>query len=341
MTADVLPANFDAALYRARYKDVRALGDAELARHFHTTGIGEGRAGSAVATRPAFVDLIRGAGSILEIGPFANPMLSGPNVKYFDVLSTEDLKQRARKHNLNPKGCPRIDYVSSTGDLSIVTEQFDAVASSHVIEHQPDLIRHLLSVANLLKTGGNYFLAIPDKRFCFDHFIAPSTIADVLDAHSRKLRVHSIASIVEHRALTTHNDARRHWNNDHGEPAHKASLAPIQEALAVCLGNPEGYIDTHAWQFTPGSFEEIVATLFALRMSPLQVARVYDTVRDSCEFYAVLEKTDSSDFSEPELPAGFDPAQYLLANPDVARAGVDAARHYLSYGYREGRKLRP
>jgi hypothetical protein len=40
------------------------------------------------------------------------------------------------------------------------------------------------------------------------------------------------------------------------------------------------------------------------------------------------------------LPAGFDATLYLKANPDVARAGVDAAEHYLRYGRKEGRSLR-
>lgn len=37
----------------------------------------------------------------------------------------------------------------------------------------------------------------------------------------------------------------------------------------------------------------------------------------------------------------FDPAQYLLANPDVAAAGVNPAEHYLRYGMKEKRKTRP
>ncbi|WP_149536908.1 phytanoyl-CoA dioxygenase family protein [Siccirubricoccus phaeus] len=41
------------------------------------------------------------------------------------------------------------------------------------------------------------------------------------------------------------------------------------------------------------------------------------------------------------LPAGFDPQKYLAANPDVAAAGVDAAGHWLSYGWKEGRRLAP
>jgi ectoine hydroxylase-related dioxygenase (phytanoyl-CoA dioxygenase family) len=41
-----------------------------------------------------------------------------------------------------------------------------------------------------------------------------------------------------------------------------------------------------------------------------------------------------------KTPPGFDPKAYLRANPDVARAKVDAAKHWLEFGYREGRPLR-
>ncbi len=37
----------------------------------------------------------------------------------------------------------------------------------------------------------------------------------------------------------------------------------------------------------------------------------------------------------------FDPVLYLLANPDVAAAGVNPAQHYLQHGVREKRRLRP
>jgi hypothetical protein len=42
-----------------------------------------------------------------------------------------------------------------------------------------------------------------------------------------------------------------------------------------------------------------------------------------------------------ELPADFDPALYLEANPDVAKAGLDPAWHFLHHGKAEGRQLRP
>jgi hypothetical protein len=40
------------------------------------------------------------------------------------------------------------------------------------------------------------------------------------------------------------------------------------------------------------------------------------------------------------LPSDFDPAAYLKANPDVAAAKADPRKHFLEFGYREGRPLR-
>jgi hypothetical protein len=40
------------------------------------------------------------------------------------------------------------------------------------------------------------------------------------------------------------------------------------------------------------------------------------------------------------LPADFDSAAYLRLNPDIARAGADAAAHYLEFGWKENRKWR-
>jgi hypothetical protein len=45
--------------------------------------------------------------------------------------------------------------------------------------------------------------------------------------------------------------------------------------------------------------------------------------------------------AQPDGPYEFDAQQYLLANPDVAAAGVDALEHYLRHGHQERRRLRP
>jgi hypothetical protein len=53
------------------------------------------------------------------------------------------------------------------------------------------------------------------------------------------------------------------------------------------------------------------------------------------------ERVEAMRRRPPKLPDGFDASLYLAANPDVARAGMDPADHWLMYGLHEGRKLRP
>ena len=336
-----LPPQFERQRYREHNPDLRDVPDTDLERHYRNTGEDDGRLSSTISDRGAFFALAANAEATLEIGPLASPSVFGSNVKYFDVIGTDALKEKARANGMDPRGCPNIDYVSATGDIGVINETFDAVVSSHAIEHQPDLITHLVGVAQLLQPAGRYFLAIPDKRFCFDHFIAPSTIADVLDAFSSGRCLHRAADIIEHLALATHNDAHRHWNGDHGESAYIRDGAIIRHALLHAVSNTNRYVDTHAWQFTPGSFREIMQILADIGLSPFRLLRVYPTLRGTFEFYAVLEKVqDDIDLTAYKLPDNFDASAYLEANPDVAKAGVDPARHYLEFGRREGRRLK-
>jgi hypothetical protein len=45
----------------------------------------------------------------------------------------------------------------------------------------------------------------------------------------------------------------------------------------------------HAWQFTPGSFRELLGMLHAGGDSPLRPLRVYETPHGRNEFTAILE----------------------------------------------------
>ena len=51
-------------------------------------------------------------------------------------------------------------------------------ASSHCIEHQIELVRHLKAVSRLLSPLGVYLMLVPDCCFCFDHFQTASTSID-------------------------------------------------------------------------------------------------------------------------------------------------------------------
>ena len=55
------------------------------------------------------------------------------------------------------------------------------------------------------------------------------------------------------------------------------------------------------------------------------------------ERFGLLSHMDRIPWSEPTLPADFDPESYLELNPDVAEAEWDAVEHYLRYGRFEHR----
>jgi hypothetical protein len=284
---------FSASLYRSVNNDLMFFSDENLVKHYKNFGMNEGRVCNEVTDRKKLLKNIPNYMKCLEIGPFDSPVLniSSFNVKYFDVLDKEGLKLRAVQHNRNYNSVPEIDFVNNDGSLNVVNEKFDVVLSCHCIEHQIDFIKHLKDVSCLLNNTGVYVVILPDKRYCFDHFIKETTIADVINTHKLGTSVnHTLKSVIEHRALTCHNDTFRHWNNDHG------SLDVKSESVRKAIKEYEEgikhnkYIDVHSLQFTPTSFRNIIDLLYELEYIDFKIKRVYPTIKNSNEFFVILEK---------------------------------------------------
>ncbi len=284
-----LPPEFDAEFYRGHYLRPRLMSANMLWRDYERRGRPQGHLPATAALREYFVKLLPKDGRpILEIGPFTNPASRSAGTKYFDVMDRAGLIARAESLGLPTKDIPEIHYVSPRGDLGAVEETVTCVISSHCIEHQPDLIAHLNQVENVLAADGSYFLIVPDKRYCFDHFLPESTVGEIIEAHRAKRSVHTLANVIAHTALTTHNDPLRHWKGDHGERPNDP--ARIAAAIKLYEQAKDSYLDVHALQFTPQSFRAIMELLFAMKLTKLRPVRVYDTPFPRLEFCAVLEK---------------------------------------------------
>jgi SAM-dependent methyltransferase len=283
-----LPEAFEENVYRQKWPDLEKIPNEMLRKHYDSVGEQEGRQANRLNNRSEFVRLIPGNKDALEIGPFCSPLLKTERTFYFDVLSSPALELRARQLGHKDPVAPVIHFVSAVGDLSVVNRRFDYVLSSHCVEHQPNLVAHLQQVARVLNPGGRYFLLIPDKRYCFDHFMNESTIADVLDAYRADRKVHLLKSVIEHRALTTHNDSWRHWAGDHGSPERK--MLKVRAAVAEYEKAAGGYIDVHAWFFTPNSARILFAELLDIGLIELGIEQIYGTRRNANEFWLVLRK---------------------------------------------------
>lgn len=211
----------------------------------------------------------------LEIGPFDCPFLEGDSVEYCDILDQAALRVRAVEHGRDPNGCP---YIHHVGNLADIKRSFGSVFSCHAIEHQPDLIAHLNDVSRLLDKGGAYFLVIPDKRYCFDHFLAETTMVDIQAGVSRSRPTEK--AVRDGNLQAAHNRAILHWLGIHGQPTPDYDRLD-RESQAFERGE---YVDVHQWMFTPSSFKTLMEDLGIFNVT------VYDTAFASQEFMAVLRK---------------------------------------------------
>lgn len=288
MSSKAWPPEFDVTFYQRQYPDLQSMSPETAAEHYEGYGRTEGRVATSAATRPGFLDLVPRNARILEIGPGHRPCFSGSKVKYFDVHDAAGLRARAESVSEDPDGAPsKVHYQSPESDFGIVPDQsFDVVFSSHAIEHQTDLIRHLNDVARVLAPGGAFYVICPDKRYCFDRHIRASTIGDVIEAYTIGRRVHRVADVVDAVVLSSHNDPAQHWRETAPLPEIQQHL--VTHAIKAIEEAKGGYIDVHAWRMTPQIFKQITDMVYKLGYSKLKPVRVYDTPFGSNEFCAIL-----------------------------------------------------
>lgn len=225
----------------------------------------------------------------LEIGCFDQPSLEQLSQKgicthYADYLSESNLKDRASQlPGRDPTKVPPIKYILSDG-YEQINQKYDIVVSHHCIEHSPDLLSHLLSVSRVLSSNGLYIASIPDKRFCFDHFLPASTLIEVLAAFYEKRSKPTFRSVLEHRCFIVDDYMQALnplWNCGSGRATRQGFDRAFQEFSA------NTYVDVHTFQFTGFTFKAIINQLvhYAFLPAGTQV-RIYNGIH---EFYVAIQ----------------------------------------------------
>lgn len=231
----------------------------------------------------------------LEIGPLHSPFLTRPrfDVYYADINSTEEVIALYQKDtNVDVSKIVPIDYMVKdvTYAQAVGDKRFDAVFSSHVIEHTHDIIRHIREIGDVLTEDGRYILCVPDKRFTFDHFREVTPFRDAFDVymngedslrrlafdgylnyHSCNIPMEYIDSNVSHTQIVA-NDTR--------------SLSAMKSWETFDINTAHH----HFWVFTYASFMALIRDLLRFRMLPFELETAISPEPGSNEFHVVLRK---------------------------------------------------
>lgn len=204
---------------------------------------------------------------ILEISPSNNPIFSG--AKYWGL-----------NDGYNKDDVP-LDYTCA---IEEVPEHFDYVVSSHVIEHIPDPLGHLISVS---KISDSYYFILPDHFYCFDHFKRPSSFLELIEAYMDKRRIHTKHISLEDKLMRTHNDPIRHWNNDHGE-CPKFDPEKLNKTIDLIQSyKKDALVNAHGWKFRPALFEQFLKMINEAGILKCEY-KVIPTAKNDFSFYVSL-----------------------------------------------------
>lgn len=284
---------------------------------------------------------------ILEIGPLSWPNIQKnkyKNLFYADIRSTEDLKKFYKPDpNVLTNEIMDIDYVieNSYSESLKDVEKFDYVIATHVIEHMPQLVLFFIDIASVLKPGGKLCLAIPDKRFCFDHYRCPTSFAECYDIYKRKI-INSPLRVFDHFINSSSNNNPTSWWQspdcyDHFVKNESQYLFANNKYHQALNGD---YIDVHFSVFTPETFLLFIYHMVQFCLLPFRCIEFYKTEINFNEFNCVLEFNNNvsingsmENISEKAnilklLSANNDLSNYVNINY-IINHNIDRLKHFL------------
>lgn len=209
---------------------------------------------------------LRGTG--LEIGALNAPMWvpMGVTVRYVDRLPTEQLREQYPE--LRDIALPNVDVVCDGEMLTPVrSHSVNFVVANHVLEHCQNPLRTIQEWLRVVNDDGIVFMAIPDKRLCFDAERPATPLAHVVDEF-------------EHGAEKNERGHVEEWVT-HVEKVPEAERAARVDALLATKYS----IHYHAW-----SWSEIVELLAYARDRLGLSFEVEALQRNGLEVVAVLRK---------------------------------------------------
>ena len=266
------------------------------------------------------------------------PKRAGYNVHIIDHATLDELVRKYENDGVKLDNIEDVDFVwrgEKYADLTGHTHHYDWIIASHVIEHVPNLVGFLNSCDEILKDDGVLSLAIPDIRFCFDHFRPISGLSRVIDAHLQNHVVHTPGSVAEFMLNLVNRDEQPGWAEG-TSLAERYTFINSRDSVVQGLQNhPESseYVDCHAWCFTPHSFRLLISDLFDLGL--IQMRELHFFPSEGCEFHIALSRNGNGSglnrlqllsAVENDLARGLEPS--LLLEAGFKAVSAKASRRF-------------
>ncbi len=235
---------------------------------------------------------------IIEIGPSYAPV--APKAAGWQTHIVDHVGQDRLCIKYQDAGVPidRIEPVDTIWDHGPLDQavpaalhgQFDRLIASHVIEHLPDPAGFLNAAARLLKPDSEIALAVPDKRFCFDYFRAPSTTGEMLEAYFSQRSSPAPRDLWNHLAYSVTADDALAWPPGmRATPRLMSTFSQLKALLpSFAPAAPALHDDCHIWRFTPAGFTLLLFELGQLGIIDWHLHRL--EYLGGFEFFAILRR---------------------------------------------------
>jgi hypothetical protein len=229
----------------------------------------------------------------LEIGAFDLPFVTPDmgRVDFADQLPTDALKRlAARSPGHSADFVQDVDFVLGETPLNTLASDYDWVATSHLIEHAPDLVGWLKTIGDRLSPKGVLFCVVPDGRFTFDIHRPLSTLGKILQDHFDGWERPSFRDVFDATYYSDNINAADVWD---GKVATNVQYHNnFNSAWEKALHGRSTYVDCHCNIFTSRSFAQIISALATLNLIPFDVEEVGDTERYWIDFHSILRKNE-------------------------------------------------
>lgn len=278
---------------------------------------------TALLTRGADPATQRG----VEFGALNHPVVrrADSDISYVDYATTEQLRAYPHGPTIDRAAFVDVDHVwSGTGSLAAVVGDrppFDYAIASQVIEHVPNVLGWLRGIHEVLRPGGIFNLAIPDRRYTLDARRHPSTLGELAEADLMGFAWPSVRQVFDHCLNALAMAPGEPWRADldiDRMPRLSGGLAlrlAFDQSREVARTNH--YFDSHCWVFTPGSFLELLRGATELGLVPFVLSEFQPTEAGDFEFFATLRRPFAQAATADEKLAAIDLHRAALARlPD-------------------------